>query len=176
MLKWLTITLLAIVVFVTLLLGLGYLLKEHETATTQLKLQLDQKSAQQKAKEARRRARFKPAIETSMNNSSSSSKRSLIKGLGSKKQQILLENLTCTSTKQCLLIDIQFADLSCAFAINTIGASLMTKVVDDFSSVGKCPIYPKNSKLSCELNICSYTNSIKFLPTQRYLKGLEARL
>jgi len=160
MLKWLTITLLAIFVFFTLLLGLGYLLKEHETATTQLKHQLDQKSAQQKAKEIRRNARFKPAIDSSMNNTSLSSKRSLRIGLGSKKQQILLENLTCTSTEQCLLIDIQFSDLSCAFAINTIGASLMTKIADDFSSVGKCPIYPKNSQLSCELNICSYSNPL----------------
>jgi hypothetical protein len=55
-----------------------------------------------------------------------------------------------------VLIDIKFDDFSCFFAINTIGASLMTKVAGDLSSVGKCPDYPENSQLSCELNICTY--------------------
>ena len=156
MLKWLTITLVAIVVFATLLLGLGYLLKEHETATTLLKQELDQQRAQIKAKEKRRQARFKSTISRPISNASLPLKSPLIKALGSNKQQVLLENLTCTSTKQCVLIDIKFEDLSCVFAINTIGASLLTKVAGDFSSVGKCPDYPKNSQLSCELNICSY--------------------
>ena len=50
MLKWLTITSVALVVFITLLLGLGYLLKEHEIATIHLKDQLDQERADQTAK------------------------------------------------------------------------------------------------------------------------------
>ncbi|NQZ23932.1 MAG: hypothetical protein HRT53_18015 [Colwellia sp.] len=152
MLKWLIITLVAIVVFTTLLLGLGYLLKEHETATTLLKQELDQQRAQIKAKEIRKQAKFKSTIYRPLSNASLPLKESL----GPNKQQILLENLICTSTKQCILIDIQFEDLSCVFAINTIGASLLAKVAGDFSSVGKCPDYPPNSQLSCELNICSY--------------------
>jgi hypothetical protein len=155
MFKWLTITLVAIVVFVTLLLGLGYLLKEHETATTLLKQELDQQRAQAKAKQERKHARFKSTL-TSQSNTSSSFTSTSAKTLSSNKQQILLENLTCTSAKQCVLIDIKFKDLSCVFAINTIGASLLTKVADDLSSVDKCPDYPENSQLSCELNICTY--------------------
>jgi hypothetical protein len=156
MLKWLTITLVVIVVFATLLLGLGYLLKEHETATTLLKQELDQQRAQVQAKEKRKQARFKSTIPPSLSYASSSFQSPLVKALASNKQQVLLENLTCASTKQCVLIDIQFENFSCVFAINTIGASLLTKVADDLSSVGKCPDYPQNSQLSCELNICTY--------------------
>jgi len=155
MLKWLTITLVAIVVFATLLLGLGYLLKEHETATTLLKQKLDQQRAQIQAKEKRKQARFKSTVPP-LSNVSSSFKDLSAKALASYKQQVLLENLTCVSAKQCVLIDVQFENFSCVFAINTIGASLLTKVADDLSSIGKCPDYPQDSQLSCELNICSY--------------------
>ncbi len=156
MLKWLTITLVAIVVFATLLLGLGYLLKEHETATTLLKQELDQQRAQIQAKEKRKQARFKFTTPLPLSNTSSSFKSPSDKPLASNKQQVLLENLTCASTKQCVLIDIQFEDFSCVFAINTIGASLLTKVVDDMSSVGKCPDYTQGIQLICELNIFKY--------------------
>ncbi len=155
MLKWLTITLVAIVVFATLLLGLGYLLKEHEAATTLLKQKLDQQRAQSQAKEQRKQARFKSTAPPLINASSSFNSLSK-KALASYKQQVLLENLTCVSAKQCVLIDVQFENFSCVFAINTIGASLLTKVADDLSSIGKCPDYPQGSQLSCELNICTY--------------------
>jgi len=153
MVKWLVITLLAIVVFITLLLGLGYLLKEHEVATTQLKQQLDQERAQQKLREKRKRAKFIPAIESSLHKIAPNV---AVKTSNSAKQKILIENLTCASTKQCVLVDIEFADLTCTFAINTIGASLLVKTGDDVSSVGKCPSYSESSELSCQLNICTY--------------------
>jgi len=156
MLKWFTITLIATLVFVTLLLGLGYLLKEHETATTLLKQELDQERAQVKAKEERKQARFRALNYPAVSNDSNQLENSSVNHSILSKQQVILENLTCASTKQCVLIDIQFEDLSCVFAINTIGASLLTKVADDLTPVGKCPDYPKNSQLTCELNICSY--------------------
>ena len=149
MLKWSVITLVAVV-------ALGYLLKEHEVATRQLKQQLDQQSAQQKAREKRKQQRFIPSIAPSPLNVVPSVKDSIEKVSSSVKQKILLENLTCASKKQCVLVDITFADISCAFAINIIGASLLAKAEDDFSAVGKCPSYPENSQLSCQSNLCSY--------------------
>jgi hypothetical protein len=156
MLKWLTITLIAVVVFITILLGLGYLLKEHEVATTQLKHQLDQERAEEKVKDKRKLQTLNTIIETSLTEVVANSTKHTDKTLGSAKQKILLKNLTCTSKKQCVLVDIKFADLQCAFAINTIGASLLAKTANDLSSVGKCPSYPKNSQLSCLNNLCSF--------------------
>ena len=74
------------------------------------------------------------------------------------KKNILIKNLTSTSTKQSVLVDIEFKDLNCTFAINTIGASLLVKSGDVSSSVGKCPSYPKKSQLSCQNNLCTYGN------------------
>jgi hypothetical protein len=156
MLKWLTITLIALVVFFTLLLGLGYLLKEHAAKTTHLKNQLDLERAEKTVKENKQA--LNSIIETSLvelvENTTKSSKTSL----RLVKQKILIKNLTCSSTKQCVLVDIEFSDLKCTFAINTIGASLLAKSGDVSSSVGKCPSYPKQSELSCQNNLCTYGN------------------
>jgi Sec-independent protein translocase protein TatA len=150
MLKWLTITLIAVVVFATLLLGLGYLLKEHKITTTHLKQQLDQERAEKKLKQ-----KGNTFIETSLidvvNKQSLPSKTAYLT-----KQKILIKNLTCSSKVQCVLVEIQFADLHCPFAINKIGASLLAKTAEDISKVGKCPRYPTNSQLSCLNNLCTY--------------------
>jgi hypothetical protein len=157
MLKWLTITLIALVVFFTLLLGLGYLLKEHEVATTQLKHQLDQERAENTAKENTQT--LNSIIETSLVEVVEKTSKYTRNTSHSIKQQILIKNLTCSSTKQCVLVDIEFTDLKCLFAINTIGASLLAKSGDVSSSVGKCPSYPKKSQLSCQNNLCTYGNN-----------------
>jgi len=156
MLKWLTITLIALVVFFTLLLGLGYLLKEHEVATTHLKNQLDQERADNRAKENKRA--LNSIIETSLVEVVENTSKYSRNTSSSVKQKILLKNLTCSSTKQCVLVDIKFSDVNCSFAINTIGASLLAKTGDISSSVGKCPSYPKKSQLSCQNNLCTYGN------------------
>jgi hypothetical protein len=157
MVKWLTITLIAVVAFITILLGLGYLLKEHEISTTQLKRELDQERAQLKAKEARKQQQtFETIIERTLIDGATNISLPSAENLPSIKQKILVKNLTCTSVKQCVLVDINFADLECRFAVNTIGASLLAKSADDLSSVGKCPSYPQNSQLSCLNNICSF--------------------
>ena len=156
MLKWLTITLIALVVFFTLLLGLGYLLKEHEVATTHLKNQLDQERADNRAKENKRA--LNSIIETSLVEVVEKTSKYSRNTSRLVKQKILLKNLTCSSTKQCVLVDIQFSDVNCSFAINTIGASLLAKTGDFSSSVGKCPSYPKKSQLSCQNNLCTYGN------------------
>jgi preprotein translocase subunit SecG len=158
MLKWLTITLIAVVIFITILLGLGYLLKEHEIATTQLKHQLDQERAAQKSKEKRNEHKLNTVIETSLINVAAKTNQLTSKTFVSVKQKILLENLTCSSKKQCVLINITFGELACAFAINTIGASLLAKTADETNSVVKCPHYPQKSQLSCQNNLCSYSN------------------
>ncbi|TWX51116.1 hypothetical protein [Colwellia hornerae] len=158
MLKWLTITLIAVVVFITILLGLGYLLKEHEIATTHLKQQLDQERAAQKSKEKRNKYRLNTIIETSLVKVAAKTNTLTSKPLPSVKQKILLENLTCSSKKQCVLVNISFGELACAFAINTIGASLLAKTAEEVNSVIKCPRYPNNSQLSCQHNLCTYSN------------------
>lgn len=156
MLKWITITLIAVVAFVTVLLSLGYLLKEHEVATTQLKQQLDQERAELQAKEARKQKKFEQTLVRNFNEDVAKKKRLLMQNSHLVKQKILLENLTCSSKSQCVLVNIRFADLQCKFAINTIGASLLAKTGNDLSTVGECPPYPKNSELSCQHNVCSY--------------------
>jgi len=156
MVKWLTITLIAVVAFISILLGLGYLLKEHEISTTQLKRELDQERAQLKAKEARKQQTFETIIERPLIDGATNVSLPAAEHLPSIKQKILIKNLTCSSVKQCVLVDINFADLQCRFAVNTIGASILANSADDLSSVGKCPSYPKNSQLSCLNNICSF--------------------
>ena len=156
MLKWLTITLIAVLVFLILLLGLGYLLKEHKVATTQLKYQLDRERAEQTVKEAKQP--LNSIIETSLVEVVEKTTKNSRKISRSIKQNILIKNLTCASSKQCVLVEIEFKDLNCTFAINTIGASLLAKSVDVSSTVGTCPSYPKNSQLSCQNNLCTYGN------------------
>ena len=156
MLKWFTITAIALVVFITLLLGLGYLLKEHKVATTHLKNQLDQERAEKTTKENKKT--LNRIIEKSLVEVVEKTTKYSRKTLRSVKQEILIENLTCSSTKQCVLVDIEFSDLKCTFAINTIGASLLAKTGADLSLVKKCPRYPKNSQLSCLNNLCTYGN------------------
>lgn len=156
MLKWLTITLIAVVIFITILLGLGYLLKEHEIKTSHLKQKLDQERAAQKAKDNRKKQKINGIIETSLIEVVENSTGHTSKTSSSIKQKILVKNLTCSSKKQCVIVDIEFADLQCSFAINTIGASLLAKAGEDLSLVGKCPSYPKNSQLSCLNNLCSF--------------------
>ena len=156
MLKWLTITLIALVVFFTLLLGLGYLLKEHEVATTHLKNQLDQERADNRAKKTKRA--LNSIIATSLVEVVEKTSKYSRNTSRLVKQEILLKNLICSSTKQCVLVDIKFSDVDCLFAINTIGASLLAKTGGVSSSVGKCPSYPKKSQLSCQNNLCTYGN------------------
>ena len=156
MLKWLTITLIAVLVFLILLLGLGYLLKEHKVATTQLKYQLARERAEQTVKEAKQP--LNSIIETSLVEVVEKTTKNSKKISRSIKQNILIKNLTCASSKQCVLVEIEFKDLNCTFAINTIGASLLVKSVDVSSAVGTCPSYPKNSQLSCQNNLCTYGN------------------
>ena len=156
MLKWLTIILIAVLVFLILLLGLGYLLKEHKVATTQLKYQLDRERAEQTVKEAKQP--LNSIIETSLVEVVEKTTKNSKKISRSIKQNILIKNLTCASSKQCVLVEIEFKDLNCTFAINTIGASLLVKSVDVSSAVGTCPSYPKNSQLSCQNNLCTYGN------------------
>ena len=160
MLKWLTITVIAVVVFFTFLLGLGYLLKEHKVATTQLKHQLDQERTKKIARDNRKgnKQTFNNTIATSLIEVVENTTQYPSKAQPSRKQKVLIKNLTCASIKQCVLVEIKFSDLKCSFAINTIGASLLAKTGNDLSSVGKCPSYPRNSQLSCLNNLCSYGN------------------
>jgi len=156
MLKWFTITLIAVVIFVSVLLGLGYLLKEHEISTTHLKQQLDQERAAKKVKNQIKQQKLNTIIETSRTEIVENTTELPRRTARLSKRKILIENLTCTSRKQCVLVDIEFTNLQCTFAINTIGASLFAKTTNDLSSVGKCPSYPKNSQLSCQSNLCTF--------------------
>lgn len=146
MLKWLLISILVLFTFIVLLLGLGYLLKENKIETTAFKQQLEQERIEQKTR----------LIEKSAKPASLLSTAPLLKSTHSIKQKILLENLTCVSKQQCVLVNIEFSDLNCLFAINTIGASLVKNTDIDKVAVGECPHYPDNSELSCQHNICRY--------------------
>jgi uncharacterized membrane protein len=56
--KWLVITVIVVVVFLIALLALGYLLKENEKTTQQLKIKSTQDAQIQQVKEARRQSLF----------------------------------------------------------------------------------------------------------------------
>ena len=58
LLKWLAITVIVLVLFLTVLLALGYLLKENEQVTSQLKIKSVQDAQRKQDKEARRKAIF----------------------------------------------------------------------------------------------------------------------
>jgi hypothetical protein len=171
--KWLLITAIVITGFAIVLLGLGYLLKEHEIKTTLLKEKLDQERLSQQVKNQQTKKPLysnhsEKFIElTPLEPNLAITKQRAVRisddlnepdvvARKDNKQQLLIDNLTCSSVQQCVLVDITFNDLTCHFAVNKIGASLLAKSKDTQSQAIKCPIYNHNSQLSCMKNICSY--------------------
>ena len=147
MVKWLSIILVVFIGFMTILLGLGYLLKENEKHTTALKKALDAERAQlaKKQKTSSSNTYQATTVEFTGRNLD---KRSINK-------KIIKENLTCVSAEQCLLVTVSFADLSCLVAINTIGAAKLSQASPDQTLIGSCQQAAKTAKAACQHNICT---------------------
>ncbi len=127
--KWLSIIVIVLVGFLVMLLFLGYLLKENEAATTQLKAQLEQEAYQQQEKEQRRKDLFYPLPKTS--NSFEKSQ-----------QKIIADNLSCQTDAQCFLVHTHSRALGCIVSVNTTGAAILLKTT------------PKNENLQLLGNYC----------------------
>lgn len=149
-LKWLTITVIALVIFLFMLLFLGYLLKENEVKTTQLKMQLEQERHQQQAKEQRQKNLFSHLPNT-------------LTTLEQSQQQIIADNLSCQTDQQCFLVQTQSEKLGCFVVINTKGAAILLKILSQGESPHAASEYCQlehtkaNSLVAqCLSNVCSF--------------------
>lgn len=145
MFKWLSILIIVLCGFLVVLLALGYLLKENEIATSALKKELDQEQTKQQQADM---ALF--ADESKL-----LSQQKQQQNLAHAKQQAVINNLTCISDQQCVVIANPIEDGSCLIAVNTIGASLLAKLADKQTLTAECRATYDNAAASCQNNICT---------------------
>ncbi len=145
MVKWLMISLLVLVSFTGILLGLGYLLNENEKRVTKLKQELEQ--------QAENTAPTEQADIIVVERANSSSHLDTVKP--SVNRRIIGNNLTCVADEQCLVVEAEFSDMSCTVAVNVIGAAKLAKAKKDLSEVGQCLNYSTELAAVCEKNLCT---------------------
>ena len=146
--KWLTITLIVLTGFLTILLFLGYLLKENADLTTKMKAQLEQK-----AQQSNERNKLKHVFEqTKILTSSESSQLKIIK-----------ENQYCESVQQCFLLQTGNKRLGCLVSVNSKGAAILLKIAAHkaVTQVSKQQCHygdtqAKNTSVQCVNNQCIY--------------------
>ncbi len=162
MLKWLVITLIAVVGFMAILLGLGYLLNENEKATTVLKAQLEQQALAEKRRQQRVRERTSMADYSQRGEQSNKQVSKIVQPnieVMAQFEQTVIDNLTCVSSSQCHAITVSFKNSNCTLAINAIGASLMRKINTQSSRINACPAAIENADASCQQNVCTLVSS-----------------
>jgi len=147
--KWLIITVITTILFLMILLFLGYLLKENEIATTKLKVKLEQEAYLQHEKESRKNTPFS-YLQTSLS------------ALEKSQQKIIAENLNCQSDKQCFLVHTHSLALGCIVAVNANGAAILLKI----SSMNENKPLASNCKqeyentheiiAQCQNSLCSF--------------------
>jgi len=172
--KWLVILLVVLSAFLVILLGLGYLLKEHEIETTALVEKIakeEQLLAQKKAKQHIEKQSIKHdtdnagvfviisdheiALDQLPQYIESRKNENVLLSAWQQKQNIIRQNLICQSELQCSLIDIQPRGSSCIVAINQIGALMLAKVkAKENTTEHSCTYHPKNSQAVCLNNLC----------------------
>ncbi len=141
MLKWFVISLLVILVFISILLGLGKLLHDNEQRVTQVKAQrVTPQSVQQ--------------VTDALADESSSDDESTALDNRQKIAEIITTNLTCVNDQQCVVVDAQFTDVSCQLAINTIGAAILAKASLTGARMGSCPTKSQHASAVCHANVC----------------------
>ncbi|XPF92761.1 hypothetical protein ACM9HF_12030 [Colwellia sp. RE-S-Sl-9] len=148
MYKWLTVMGIVCLGFVIVLLSLGYLLKENEVATTALKQKLDQQKQ--------------------LNSSDKNTSKAILTLVDKQQEQenklnyfksVIIKNLTCATSQQCVLVNTKEPDLNCFVAVNTIGASLVKKALKKEKGKGidnsnVCASFNQNVNSVCKQNIC----------------------
>jgi hypothetical protein len=154
--RWLIIAVIVLVLFLAVLLGLGYLLKENEDVTHQLIIKSAQNAQLKQNKEARRQALFKIKPTPILTQKLTSFEQS--------QQKIITENISCESTKECFLVHTNSKTLGCIVAVNATGVVILLKTVSEEAfiktSANDCQQdYLQESVLisSCKNNTCSYT-------------------
>jgi len=155
MTKWLVISLITLLGFMVMLLGLGYLLSENEKATTLLKKELAQEAqlAQKKSAQSQHFNDYTKVITTADDESTTASQRNA--QVNKAFEQTLLNNLTCVTVAQCQLVTIKFNNIDCQLASNVIGAAQLKKIATQTISIDTCPIVAAESELACQQNICT---------------------
>lgn len=156
MAKWLAITLIALLGFMVVLLGLGYLLSENEKSTTLLKNQLAQQAHLEKQRKEQSNAldNYTKIITTGAN-SETSSKNADATNMKTF-EQALLNNLTCITVAQCKVVTVKFKNSVCQLASNVIGVSQLKKIPTHTLTMDTCPTIGTESQLSCQQNICTF--------------------
>jgi hypothetical protein len=139
------------------LLGLGYLLKENEATTNQLKIKLNQETRLAQEKEARKQALFrvKPI-------NSATQKLTVFE----KSQQNIIENnLSCKTEKDCLVLHTNSQALGCIVAVNATGVAILLKTaneqkISNEQTNGCQQAYSQESslKLACQNNTCTFAH------------------
>lgn len=146
--KWLVITVSALVLFLIVLLSLGYLLKENEVKTTQLKAKFEQESFQRQEKENRKKS-FIYSPQAPLNSAEKSQKK------------IIENNLSCQSNDQCFVVHTHSQVIGCIVTLNAKGTAILLKISsenENKSSASSCyKEYQNTNKIlaQCKNNICS---------------------
>jgi preprotein translocase subunit SecG len=155
MAKWLAITLFAMICFMVILLGLGYFLSENEKSTVVLKDQLAQQTQlRQKKIHQRQNLNAYSKAEKAVDAAPKQTNAEIMQTF----ETTLINNLTCVTLTQCLVVTVKFKNINCKLASNVIGASQLKKIATNTITMDNCPIVTPNSQLACQQNICSLVN------------------
>jgi hypothetical protein len=156
LLKWLVITIIVLMLFLIVLLGLGYLLKENEEVTNQLKIKLTQEAQLKQEKEARRKALFRIKPTHLLKQELTVFEQS--------QQRIITDNSSCETKKECFLVHTNSQALGCIAVVNSTGIAILLKTASELNE----PKLPTNEcrqtysqetllTLSCQSNTCLFT-------------------
>lgn len=158
MMKWIVITVIVLLGFLSILLGLGYLLKENEKETTILKQQLEQIKSDSPTENPQ--ANKSRATQLSDNLASFNEQREKFKQAEVNTalfKSTLVSNLTCVDDQQCTLYDANFKNASCHVAVNGIGATLLSKIDIQQAYIPGCTLQNDTQKAVCQNNLCTLT-------------------
>lgn len=148
--KWFTITAVALCALLLVLLFLGYLLKENEAVTTKLKAQLDHDAYLKQEKENAQSLPFAniPKLLTSLEKS---------------QQNIVAEHRSCQTDNQCFVVHTHNQTIGCIVVVNKLGAVILLKTVSQNKgtepSANLCGSeYSKKTELlaQCRNNLCMF--------------------
>lgn len=148
MIKWLYISLLVLLVFLIILFGFGILLHDNEQQHEAYNRQLEANKQQQKHPNSQSASTDMATLKTAS-----------VEPKKSVNLAIVAQNLTCVSNEQCKVADIDFVDLTCKVAVNTIGASQLKKASRDKTAIGRCDHHSNATKAVCVDNFCTLAAS-----------------
>jgi hypothetical protein len=147
MIKWLFISLFVLSIFLLFLLGFGVLLydneKQHESYNRQL---LNEKLQQYQSDNTSESFAITSVPIVHPENKQRKKSTSL---------SILANNLTCVANDQCMVVEIDFVDLTCTVAVNQIGEAQLKKIEQDETMIGRCENRIHESNAVCVNNFCT---------------------